>query len=549
MALLTERSPALVAPQPQGIDGWIAAHMELIALLVIAAGFILRILFATQTFLVPDEAMFYSAVNQRDLGTAYRESLSMPHPPLLILILYWVHLLSSSELALRLPCVLAGTASLWFFFRWLRQVLNDGMALIGLVLLTFAPTLIVLCAEARHYALLLFFLAVTMDSLERAFSEKSTGWMALSGATLSLAVAAQYAAIWTAVVLGIYALWRIWRGELPRRLVAVWASTQAAVLAVCGVFFVTHISPMRHAVWVKELIGYYLNQQYFQSGRDHVGSFVVVHTADFFMYLFAQDAVGAAMLAAFLLGILLLALDKAGVGNGHHSRERILLFVLPFVIGICGAIAGLYPYGGTRHSVYLAPFAVAGASVSLSWILRGRTWLSLLVAASIMAVCFLASNDPPEYIRPENQRKALMVEAVKYIGRSISTGQLILVDGETSLMLKYYLCPNEIQPTESEQENPIQFSCSGYRILELRLWGLTPSNFAAEFQEAGQRVGFQTGERIAVVKAGWNESSEDKSLFIRLVARQPELSQWPHQDFGDNISVFRVPAGNARDSN
>jgi hypothetical protein len=261
------------------------------------------------------------------------------------------------------------------------------------------------------------------------------------------------------------------------------------------------------------------------------------------MYLFAQDAVGAAMFGAFLLGIFLLALDKAGGQNGHHSRKRVLLFVLPFVIGICGAVAGLYPYGGTRHGIYLAPFAVAGASVSLAWILRGRAWLSFLIALSIMAVCFLASSGTPEYIRPENLRKALMVEAVKYIRRSISTGQPILVDGETSLMLQYYLCPNEIQPTDSEQGDPIPFSCSGYRILELRLWELTSSNFAAEFQEAGQRVGFQTGERVAVVKAGWNESSDDKSLFIQLVARQPERSQWPHQDFGDNISVFRVPGG------
>lgn len=548
MASLTERSPAFVAPQPQGIDGWIAAHMELIALLVIAVGFILRILFACQTFLVPDEAIFYTVVNQSDVHTVYQGSLSMPHPPLLILILYWVHLLSKSELALRLPCVLAGTASLWFFFRWLQQVLNDRMALIGLILLTFSPTMIVLSAEARHYALLLFFQAVALDSLERAFSEKSARWMALFGAMLSLAITAHYAAIWSALVLGIYALWRIWRGELPGRLVAVWAGTQAAVVAVCGVLFVTHISPMRHATWVKGLIDYYLTEQYFQSGRDHVGSFVAVHTADFFMYLFAQDELGAAMFAAFLLAILLLALDKAGVQNGRHSRELILLFLLPFVIGVFGAIAGLYPYGGTRHSIYLAPFATAGASVSLAWILRRRAWPALLISASIMALCFLASSGPPEYIRLENQRKALMVEAVKYIRQSISTGQPILVDGETSPMLKYYLCPNEIQPSDNQEGNPIQFSCSGYRILELGLWGLTPSNFAANLQEAAQGAGFQTGERIAVVKAGWNESSEDKSLFMQLAARQPELNEWPHRDFGDNISVFQVLTGHATGS-
>jgi uncharacterized membrane protein len=541
MTLVAERLPGQV--EPQAIDDWIAAHFKWIALLVIAAGFILRILIASQTFLVPDEAMFYRAINQHDLHTAYRESLSIPHPPLLILMLYWVHLLSRTELALRLPFVLAGTASLWFFFRWFRQVLNDRAALIGLVLLAFSPTLMVLSAEARHYPQLLFFLAVALDSLERAFSDKSAGWMALSGAALSLAIASQYSAIWTAVVLGIYALWRIWRGELPGRLVAVWAGTQTAVVAVCGALYVTHISPMRHAEWVQGAINSYLTPQYFQAEKDHLVPFAVVRTADFFMYLFAQDTVGAAMLAVFFVGILLLALDKVGVQDGHHSRERILLFVLPFVAGSCGAIAGLYPYGGTRHGIYLAPFAVAGASVALAWIARGRVWLSVLIAASIMAVCFLARSGPPEYIRPENQRKALMVDAVKYIRQSIPTGHSMLVDGETSLMLQYYFCPNEIQPADDQQGHPFQFSCGGYRIFELRLWGFTPSNFAAKFQEAARGLGFQTGERIVVMKAGWNDSSEDKSLFVQLAARQPGMNQWPHQDFGDNISIFQLPAG------
>ncbi len=43
-----------------------------------------------------------------------------------------------------------------------------------------------------------------------------------------------------------------------------------------------------------------------------------------------------------------------------------LFLLLPFVINAAAALVDLYPYGGTRHSAFLIPFAVAGVSLAIA---------------------------------------------------------------------------------------------------------------------------------------------------------------------------------------
>jgi hypothetical protein len=109
----TELEPA-AAERPIGADGWIAAHTSAIAVAVIGAGFLLRLAMASLTFLVPDEAVFAGLVHQHDFHTVLRAAVFVPHPPLMLAILYWVQSISRSEVALRMPSVLVGPAALWF---------------------------------------------------------------------------------------------------------------------------------------------------------------------------------------------------------------------------------------------------------------------------------------------------------------------------------------------------------------------------------------------------------------------------------------------------
>jgi predicted membrane-bound mannosyltransferase len=157
-----------------------------IVLLVI--GFMVRLAQAAYRFLNPDEALHYLLGVQPSLLAAYNASLTTAHPPLLIVFLHYWGMMGHSELFLRLPSLLAGTAFCWIIFCWLRRVTNDSTALVGLILLLFSPALVLLSAEVRQYSLLLLFCAASLYWLDRAIQENSISGLLISSGALYLAL-------------------------------------------------------------------------------------------------------------------------------------------------------------------------------------------------------------------------------------------------------------------------------------------------------------------------------------------------------------------------
>jgi predicted membrane-bound mannosyltransferase len=98
-------------------DRWFEAHSNLSAILIVIAGFLVRLRAASGTFLNPDEALHYLLANQSSWQLAYHASLTNAHPPLLTLVLYFCRGVGTSEFVLRLPSVIAGTAFCWIFFK------------------------------------------------------------------------------------------------------------------------------------------------------------------------------------------------------------------------------------------------------------------------------------------------------------------------------------------------------------------------------------------------------------------------------------------------
>ena len=115
-------------------DAWLSQHAVLIGGLVLALGLLLRLEAAAGTFLNPDEAEHYLVADQPSLKLAYRASVSHPHPPLFILLLYYWRHLGSSEMMLRIPSIIAGTVFCWLLFKWLSNTFNRTVALVALIL-------------------------------------------------------------------------------------------------------------------------------------------------------------------------------------------------------------------------------------------------------------------------------------------------------------------------------------------------------------------------------------------------------------------------------
>src|SRR6266481_1017526 len=208
------------------------AYPSLATASVLLLGFLLRLWKASGTFLNLDEAMHFLAAHKPSKAEAYRASLNLAHPPLLILLLNLWRRLGTSELVLRLPSVIAGTIFCWIFFKWLTRLLGPVAGWVGLALVSFLPPFVELSSEIRQYPLLLCFLIAAAYVLELALVENSAGKKVLFFVFLYLAMLTHFSAILFVGAVGLYSLWRLSSARLSQSVIAIWIAGQAGTLGL-----------------------------------------------------------------------------------------------------------------------------------------------------------------------------------------------------------------------------------------------------------------------------------------------------------------------------
>ena len=489
-------------PRAGLLERWLFNHANALALAVVAAGFLLRIFAATRSYLNPDEALHYLLLNQSSVFLAYKASLTNAHPPLIYLVLYYWHLLGRSELMLRLPSVFAGTAFCWMLYKWMGLAFGRAASWIGLILVTFSPAMVDLSAELRAYALLLFCMGGALYFLERAFAEKSVREMWCFSGFLYLAILSHYSAVFFAVAAGIYALARIADSHLPRRAIIAWAGGQAGALSIYGFLYETHLSKLKSSIAVWSMS---FGTAYFHQDSISIFAFTRENTFGVFLFLFGERYVAEIMLLCFVAGVAFFFAKGLLSRHGNLQSNRLgILLLFPFIGVWCAAIAGIYPYIGSRHTAFLAPFAIAAAGYLVAAASGQRIWAGILVATLLMVVSNTAHGAAPTEEMTENQSPALMASAVSYMEQSVPRGDLILVDYQSSLPLAYYLCgPKVIFPIETFSGNYFEFSCNGYSVVSLHMWKVIPQNFRLQFEKMARSHSLKSGDRVWVYQTGW----------------------------------------------
>jgi hypothetical protein len=212
--------------------------------------------------------------------------------------------------------------------------------------------------------------------------------------------------------------------------------------------------------------------------------------------------------------------------------------MLPFAINAVTAIVDLYPYGGTRHSAFLVPFAIAGVSLTIIKLARqGVVAVSLAILLVIVCQAFGSPHRP--YIRREDQRRNNMTQAMNAIRQNVSAEDVIFVDFQTSFLLRFYLCP-EIGPADSPASEFRTYSCGGYRVISTNSETnvLTANLFLRRWKEMEDVYGLKTGQTVWVFQAGW-----DIDLARDLQEKVSEFHDLKTQSFGRNITLFRLTVG------
>ena len=510
--------------------GALQQHERLAAGIVVLLAFLARLWAAHGTFLNPDEALHFQIANQISWAQAYEASLTTAHPPLLIFVLHFWRGLGTSEVVLRLPSVIAGTAFCWFLFSWMKLVFGRAAAWIGFIFVSFLPPMIALSAEVRQYALLGCFLGISLYLTERAFAESSAVEFALGYGFVCLALFTHYSALWFAAALGAYSLVRLAEIEFPSKLKVVWGTSQAVLLLLCDFLYRTHLTKLVSgaAITTQE----WLANSLFHRGRQSLVVFVFARTFGVFQFVFGQLAVGDVAGILYATGVVLLSREK-------KARALGMFLVLPFILNCGAAVASLYPYGGTRHSLFLVPFALGGVSVALAWVARQHIIRSLALALVVVLLSAIFGRPHRPYMTRADQSTEHMSRAMTFLHQGVVPGSLILTDYQSSLLLGHYLCAQQPIVFDRTIRGYYVFDCAGLRVLstgpETSIFN--PSSFLNQrvFDVLRDRLGVKTGDAICVAQAGW-----DIGLAGQLRSSSPPFRDLKVDSFGRNIQIFRL---------
>lgn len=493
---------------------------------VIFAAFALRLWTAHGTFLNPDEALHFQIANQPSWSLAYRASLTTAHPPLLIFVLHFWRALGCSEFLLRLPEVLAGTIFCWLLFRWISLLFGRMAGWIALIFAAFLPPLVALSAELRQYPWLLMFMMGALLLLERAFREQSPADMLLAYVCVLLAMLTHYSALLFAVALGIDSFYRWMEGKYPARLKTAWAAGQVLVIALFDFLYRTHLARLHSG---GEITGQpWLSNSLFHRGQQNLLVFIFARSFGVFQFVFGQLALGDLAAILFIVAIVYLI-------RGNTTRLLALLLAIPFALTCAAAIAGKYPYGGTRHSAWLIPFAIAGVAAAISQLTRGRA--GIFVALAVVAISAALGTPHRPYMARADQSRDNMSRAVIFLKQNAPAGSLILTDYQSSLLVGNYLCQQQPVTFDRSLAGFLLFHCGGYRVLST---GPETSIFTAEsflhgdtWSILSQKLRLPWGTNFWVVQAGW-----DISLASQLNNASPHFRDLSVASFGRDIQIF-----------
>ena len=506
---------------------------------MLLAAFLLRLWKASGTFLNLDEAMHCLSASKPSLAEAYRASLGLAHPPLLILLLNLWRRLGTSELVLRLPSVIAGTIFCWVFFKWIARLFGPTAGWTGFFLVCFLPPLVELSAEVRQYALLLVLIVAAAYVLELALDGNSAGKMALFFFLLYLALLTHYSAVFFVGSVGVYSLWRMRGDRVSRGVVSIWIAGQLGALTLLTFLYRTQVSALRDSAAANNMHAYLANS-YFQWGRDHLLGFIFARTFGVLQYTFGQLAIGDVAGVLFVAGVLLLLAGKGTEKtNGPSSRQLGIFLLLPFGLNCLAAIIDIYPYGGTRHSALLMPFALAGLSLATAQLTRQQLAYALSGALLAIVLCQGFGKPHQPYMMRQDQRRANMTQAIDAIRQQVRPGDIILVDFQSSFLLRFYLCP-QVGYGVFSASGLGSYSCGNRRVIatDSATNIFTADNFLRRWNDAVTNFELEPGQTVWVFQAGW-----DAGLAPALQRQLPQFHGLSYDSFGRNIELFKLTVG------
>ena len=151
------------------------------------------------------------------------------HGPLHSFVVYLFRLASENDFWMRLPSALAGTASVWFLYAWVRELFGRPTARVAAILLATSPLHVYYSQELRNYAFAFLFSLMASYYLERLIRR----WAARRAVGYAACVAAAALSNFSAAFIFVVhtAIWFM-RQRVSRAALTRWIAICIVVLVV-----------------------------------------------------------------------------------------------------------------------------------------------------------------------------------------------------------------------------------------------------------------------------------------------------------------------------
>jgi hypothetical protein len=186
----------------------------------------------------------------------------------------------------------------------------------------------------------------------------------------------------------------------------------------------------------------------------------------------------------------------------------------------------------------LALFAIPGVAIGLDQ-LRIRKVEAAWLKPTLVALALILSNLFPSptgpYIRPRNQRRELMIEAMGAL-RSLAPGSVVLTDAQGAPVLDYYFCPEQMAlPFGRGAAWFVKLPCGKDYVLVAphSEAGLDRERFPELLAEAWRAA--PEARSLFLFESGWIDDKETEWL------GELRASGGAAENFGPNILLARIP--------
>jgi uncharacterized membrane protein YqjE len=323
----------------------------IIVLWVGMAGIFIRIWGLWNYAFNPDEVMLSFVADANSFGSLWEGIKGQTNAPLMYVLLHLLIMLSKNEMLLRCISLIPGAGLIFIFYFLGKRVSGTVSGIAMAFLCAFGYGAVQISQVVRVYSLLLLFLSGTLYFFVSCLENPKKKYLLGYSLCMLLAIATHYPAVMFFAAIGC--VWLL-RSIIEKKPPAEYRSLIMAHLPPLALFCILYFFLISYHLGGGGVYGT-IKETYLAPLFPQTFSGFMNNTRDFFGYLFLPPyATLSAVLS--LLGVIAL---------WNTSRKALAAtIVLTFAITIVFTIFKLFPFGGSRHSIYLFPMVclLVGAS-------------------------------------------------------------------------------------------------------------------------------------------------------------------------------------------